>query len=300
MPDNQHHPEPLHPLFHKLLNSTPVITDGAWGTQLQIHGLPPGTFPDAWNLSHPSQVAAVARAYVDAGSQIILTNTFGSNRLRLAEAGLAHLTLQLNQLGVEISLNAARGRALVFASIGPSGKWLLNGQTSRDQLRDAFEEQASALAHAGPHALLIETMTDLEEASIAINAARTTRLPVVASMVFDSGRIKDRTIMGVTPEQAARALAQAGADVIGANCGQGIDTLIPICQRLKSASSRPIWIKPNAGLPDLVDGLPVYHTTPDEFAAHAPRLIDAGARFIGGCCGTNPEFIQALHRACKP
>jgi 5-methyltetrahydrofolate--homocysteine methyltransferase len=118
-------------------------------------------------------------------------------------------------------------------------------------------------------------------------------------MVFDSGRNKDRTIMGVTPEQAALALAQAGADVIGANCGQGIDAFIPICQRLKSASSRLIWIKPNAGLPDLVEGLPVYHTTPDEFAAHALRLLDAGASFIGGCCGTNPDFIRALHRACK-
>jgi methionine synthase I (cobalamin-dependent) len=299
MPANQHQPVPLHPLFLKLLDSLPVITDGAWGTQLQIRGLPPGTFPDAWNLSHPSEVAAVARAYVEAGSQIILTNTFGSNRLRLAEAGLAHLTPQLNQLGVEISLNAAQNHALVFASIGPSGKWLLNGETSPDQLRDTFEEQASALAQAGPDALVIETMTDLEEATIAIKAARTTRLPIVASMVFDSGRNKDRTVMGVTPEQAALALAQAGADVIGANCGQGIDAFIPICQRLKSASNRPIWIKPNAGLPGVVDGLPVYRTTPGDFAANALLLLDAGASFIGGCCGTNPDSIQALRRACK-
>jgi 5-methyltetrahydrofolate--homocysteine methyltransferase len=143
---------------------------------------------------------------------------------------------------------------------------------------------------------VIETMTDLDEACIAVATARSTQLPVVACMVFDSGQQKDRTMMGVTAEQAARILADAGADVIGANCGQGISTFLPICQQLAQASVRPLWIKPNAGMPELVDGHALYRTTPEQFTTHALELVRAGASFIGGCCGTNPDFIRALTR----
>jgi 5-methyltetrahydrofolate--homocysteine methyltransferase len=287
-------PSPAHAYIRELLAGGPLITDGAWGTQLQSQGLPPGAFPDSWNLLEPGKVAAVARAYVEAGSRIILTNTFGANRLRLAEADMAQQVAELNRQGVLLSRQAAQGRAQVFASIGPSGKMLLTGETTPDELRAAFEEQAHALAEAGPDALVIETMADLNEACIATAAARSTQLPVVACMVFDSGRQKDRTMMGVTPEQAARELADAGADVVGANCGQGVDTFLPVCQQLIAAQIRPVWIKPNAGLPEFVDGSPVYRTTPEKFAAQAAELIKAGASFLGGCCGTSPEFIRAL------
>jgi 5-methyltetrahydrofolate--homocysteine methyltransferase len=254
-------------------------------------GLAPGECPDSWNLSQPERVAAVARAYVEAGSQVILTNTFRANRIALGDrADLA----EINRAGVAISRRAAAGRALVFASIGPSGKVLMMGEVSADELRAAFAEQALRLCEGGADALLVETMADLDEARIAIAAARETGLPVVASMVFDSGRNKDRTMMGTTPEQAAAALAQAGADVIGANCGVGIAGYVEICRRMRAASTRPIWIKANAGLPEIVEGRPVYRMTAAEFAGYAPELVRAGARFIGGCCGTTPEFVTAL------
>jgi len=284
----------LHPTLARLLTRRVVITDGAWGTQLQARGLSGGECPDAWNLSRPADVESVARAYVDAGSHVILTNTFRSNRLALAGYGLANRVRELNVAGAQISLHATGAKALVFASMGPSGKMLMMGETTEEELKAAFEEQAEALAEAGVHGLVVETMSDLAEAMIAVRAAKSTGLPVVASMVFDSGKNKDRTMMGQTVEQCAVALADAGADVVGANCGRGIAGYLALCQRLAQAASLPVWIKPNAGLPEFVDGKLIYQTTPDEFAGFAPALMDAGARFIGGCCGSTPEFIRAL------
>jgi methionine synthase I (cobalamin-dependent) len=284
----------IHPTIGKLLAEAPVVTDGAWGTQLQARGLRAGSCPDAWNLSHPDLVAQVAEAYVEAGSRVILTNTFRSNRLSLAAYGLAAQTKEINRAGAAISTKAAAGRALVFASIGPSGKMLVSEETTEEELLDAFREQAAALAEGGAGGLVIETMGDLAEAKLAVAAARETGLPVVASMVFDTGKNKDRTMTGVTPEQAAAELSGAGADVIGANCGRGIAGYVSICRRLHTATGRPIWIKPNAGLPELVRGEAVYRMTAPEFAGYAPAMIEAGASFIGGCCGTTPEFIRSL------
>ena len=290
----------LHPLIQKLIERGPAITDGAWGTQLQARGLEPGEAPDLWNLTHPKEVAQVGRAYVEAGSAIILTNTFGANRIRLSDSGSADLVKEINKAGVALSREAAGKDALVFASLGPSGKLLMNGDVNEDELLAAFTEQAEALASAGPDALVIETMQDLAEAKLAIAAARTTGLPVVASMVFDSGKEKDRTMMGTTPEQAADGLAKAGADVVGANCGQGIAGFVAICARLKAAAEgRPVWIKANAGLPQMRDGKAVYATTPEEFASHVPAVLAAGASFIGGCCGTAPEFIREIRRVLR-
>lgn len=284
-------------LLQDLLAQGPVITDGAWGTQLLLQGLSSGDCPDQWNLIHPDRVEAVARSYVAVGSQVILTNTFGANRLRLAGFGLADRVAEINRAGVEISRRAAAGRAKVFASLGPSGKLLLMGDTTEAELKTAFDEQARALAAAGADAIVIETMTDLVEAKIALAAARATGLPVVVSVVFDSGKDKDRTLMGATPEQVVTELAAAGADVLGANCGQGIAGYIRVCARMRSVTDRPLWIKANAGLPKMVDGRAVYETTAEEFAQQAPALVAAGANFVGGCCGTSPVFIQALKGA---
>lgn len=289
----------MKPLLEKLLAGGPVITDGAWGTQLQARGLGIGEFPDLWNLTNPGKVEEVARAYVEAGSQVILTNTFGANRVRLAETGRAAKAAAINRAGVEISKKAAAGRARVFASLGPSGKLLMTGEVAEDDLRAAFTEQAWALTQAGADAIVVETMSDLAEATLAVAAARETGLPVVACMVFDAGKDKDRTMMGSTPEQVAKALTQAGADVIGANCGQGIEGFIPIGQRLRAATDRPLWLKPNAGLPQLVDGRALYTTTPAEFVAHVPALVKLGVSFLGGCCGSSPEFIQAIARSLR-
>jgi len=283
----------MHSVIQRLIASGAVLTDGAWGTELQMLGLGAGEIGDAWNLEHPERVERVARSYVEAGSQVILTNTFRCNRIALAGAALVSRIAELNRAGVEISRRAAGNQAHVFASMGPSGKLLVAEEVSPQDLREAFAEQAQALAAGGADALLIETMSDLEEATIALQAARKTGLPVVVSMVFDTGKKKDRTLTGITPEQAARELTESGADVIGANCGQDIDAFAAICKRMRSATDRPIWIKPNAGLPQLVGDRVVYHVTPESFASHVPAILKAGANFIGGCCGTNPRFIAA-------
>jgi methionine synthase I (cobalamin-dependent) len=280
--------------FQNWLSEGPLIADGAWGTQLLALGLPPGALPDAWNLERPERAESVARAYVDAGSQVILTNTFRSNGITLEEAGLAGRLTAINRAGVEISKRAAAGKALVFASIGPTGKLLMNAEVSREEVAAAFAAQAAALAAAGADALLVETMSDLEEAGLALSAAKSTGLPVIVSFAFDSGKNKDRTMMGVTPEAAARAMESARADAVGANCGVGIERFVPVCQRLKAACSLPVWIKANAGLPEMKDGSVVYSTPASVFASYLPALIEAGAAFIGGCCGTTPEFIRAL------
>jgi len=289
----------MHPLLEQILAAGPVITDGAWGTELQARGLGLGEFPDAWNLTQADRVTEVGQAYVQAGSQIILTNTFGANRIRLGDHSAADRVAEINARGVEISRQAAAGRARVFASMGPTGKLLMTGEITADELRAAFSEQAQTLAQAGVEGLVLETMSDLEEAKLAVSAARETGLPVIVSMVFDSGKNKDRTMMGTTPEQAAQALSEAGADGIGANCGQGIAGFIAICQRLRAATDRPLWIKPNAGLPTMVEGRAQYNTRPEEFAGYLPELLRAGANFIGGCCGTRPDFIAAVSRALQ-
>jgi methionine synthase I (cobalamin-dependent) len=287
----------MHPLIQSLIANGPAITDGAWGTQLQARGLPVGDFPDLWNLRHPEKVTEVAAAYVQAGSQIILTNTFGANRLRLAENGAADQAREINRAGVAISMQAAAAKAKVFASIGPTGKMLVAGEITEEELQEVFSEQAQAIADAGADAIVVETMADLAEAQIAVRAAKATGLPVVGCMVFDSGKDKDRTLMGVTPELAAKGLSEAGADVIGANCGQGVAGFVAICRRLRAATDLPVWIKANAGLPEMVDGKTVYRTTPAEFAGFRAELVKSGANFLGGCCGTSPDFIRALRNA---
>lgn len=285
----------MHAFLSELLRQGPVVTDGAWGTQLQARGLGVGEFPDSWNLTHPERVAEVAQAYVNAGGRVILTNTFGANRIRLGENGLGDQVAAINRAGVEISRSAAKSvGAYVFASIGPTGKMLMTGDVTPEELIAVFQEQAIALAAAGADALVVETMSDPDEAKFAVRAAKTTGLPVVACLVFDSGKDKDRTMMGNTPEQVAQLMTEAGADVIGANCGQGIAGFVAICQRLHAVTDRPIWIKANAGLPEMVEGHPVYKETPETFASHVPALLAAGASFLGGCCGTNPQFITAL------
>ena len=284
----------MHETIAQLISAGPVVTDGAWGTQMQQRGLRPGACPDAWNLTDPDLVEEVARAYVDAGSQVILTNTFGANRFTLVRHDLADKVPEINRAGVEISRRAAGDRAKVFASMGPSGVMLMMGEVSPDDLREAFAVQARAMAEAGADGIVVETMSDPAEAVLAVAAAKETGLPVVGCMVYDSGPNDDRTMMGTTPEQAAEQLAEAGADVIGSNCGQGIAGFVEICRRLKAATDRPIWVKGNAGLPQIVEGETVYAQTPDEFAEYAPKLVEVGAAFLGGCCGTSPDFIRAV------
>jgi len=284
----------MHSLIAELTAQGPVVVDGAWGTQLQSRGLRSGETPDGWNLTHPELVQEIPRAYVLAGSRVVLTNTFRGNRVSLAAAGLADRVIDVNREGAAISKRAAEDRAVVFGSVGPSGKMLCMGEISADELRDVFIEQMTALCEGGADGLVIETMGELDEARVAVEAAKSTGLPVVACMCFDSGADNDRTMMGTTPEQAAKTLQDAGADVIGANCGQGIEGYIKIASRLSSATDLPVWIKANAGTPKVVGSDVIYETTPEQFASHAGELLKAGAHFIGGCCGTSPDFIRAV------
>jgi len=273
------------------------ILDGGWGTQLQLRGLAMGEHPDLWNLSHPDKVLEVAAAYVQAGSDIILTNTFGSNRFLLAKHDAADKLVELNRAGVRISKKVAHEQnRRVFASVGPTGLMLMSGTVTPEELYAAFLEQAEAIAAEQPDGIVIETMSDPAEAVLAVKAAKTTGLPVALSMVFDTGKNKDRTMMGTTPEQAVEQMTAAGADIVGANCGQGIDGFIPICRRMRAVTAHPLWMKANAGLPEMVDGKTVYNQTPEKFAESAKELLAAGANFIGGCCGTTPEYISALSR----
>jgi len=286
----------MHALIASLIQNGPVVTDGSWGTQMHKRGLKRGQSPDSWNLSHPEQVAEVARQYVDAGSQIILTNTFGASRLSLSNYKLGDKVVEINRAGVQISKEAAGDRARVFASIGPTGRMLVTGETTASELQKVFEEQAAAQASAGADGIIIETMIDIDEARIAAQAARQTGLPVIVSMVFDSGEDKDRTMMGNSPEEFAAEIQKIGVDGIGANCGQGIEAFLPICRRLRQATDLPVWIKPNAGLPEVVEDSVVFRTTPAEFARYVPDLIRAGTDFIGGCCGTDQEFVKAVRQ----
>jgi methionine synthase I (cobalamin-dependent) len=276
---------------------TPVLTDGAWGTEFQKRGLRPGEPADLWNLARPDEVIAVAAAYVAAGSEVILTNTFRANPHALAALGAASQTAEINRAGVRLSREAAGDRAKVFASVGPVGKLLSAGEIGEDEVRSALRAQVEALAEAKPDAILFETFSDLAEASLAVEVGRATGLPVVVSFAFDSGKGHDRTMMGVTPEKAGAAMRDAGAAAVGANCGAGPDAFVAVCRRLKESSGLPVWIKPNAGLPVIREGRAVYTLAPADFAAFLPALVEAGAAFVGGCCGTAPEFIAELARS---
>jgi methionine synthase I (cobalamin-dependent) len=276
-----------------------VITDGGWGTEFQKRGLAAGLASDLWNLTHPDDVEAVASEYVEAGSRVILTNTFRSNLLALAASGDALRAAEINRRGVELSKRVAGANVRVFASMGPTGKVMATGEVDEQTVADAFRAQSEAVAAEGADALLFETFSDLSEARLAVQAARPLGLPIIVSFVFDSGKQKDRTMMGATPEQAAVAMADLGVDAVGATCGAGPELFPTLCRRLKDSSGLPVWIKPNAGLPSLSGGRAVYTMDPESFASYLPALVEAGASFVGGCCGTSPEFIRALVKVAR-
>lgn len=272
-----------------------AIADGAWGTMLQARGAAAGELVDDWNLTRPHDVAAVARAYVEAGAQIILTNTFRSNRFVLGRHGLAEKVHAINAAGGAISRDASAGKARVFGSIGPSGKLLMRHEVSESELTEAFAAQAAGLAAGGVDAILLETFFDLNEIRLALRAVRrATGLPAIASMTFDSGADRTQTMMGVTPERAAQTLTEAGAAAVGCNCGAGVDGYVRVVELMRQHTNLPIWAKPNAGLPEVRGEGIVYGETPAGFAAGVTRLICAGAQIVGGCCGTTPEFIRAI------
>ena len=287
-------------ILQKLLLEGPVATDGGWRTELERSGLEAGECADLWNLTKPHLVESVARSYVEAGSRIILTNTFRSNRLALESYSLQEKMEELNRKGVELSRKASVGKCFVFATIGPASTLSMAGSLPPGaELKGIFLEQATILAKSGADGIVLESFHDLDELLIALHAVKSTGLPIVASAVFDSGDRTDRMASGQSPELVALTLAEAGADVIGANCGMGIEQYLPICKRLHTATYLPIWMKPNAGRPTLIHGRIVYPTTGRNFAMYAQVLANLGADFVGGCCGTTPEYIQEMVRTVK-
>ena len=279
----------------KLCASGPILTDGAMGTQLDARGLPAGTAHELWNIENPKAVGQVHAAYAQAGSQVVLTNTLGANSITLAGHGLARRAADLNKAAVDIAGAAVGSEVLVFASVGPSGKLLLMGEVSEDDLLRAFAEQIRALGEAGAAAMVLETFADVAEASAALRAAKDNcDVPVVVSFSFAAGADNDRTIMGDDAEQIVEKLEPLGAAAFGANCGVGPDVAVGLAKRYREVWAGPLWIKPNAGVPELIEGETVFSAGPEEFAEQIPPIIDAGANFIGGCCGSTPEHIRAV------
>lgn len=274
-----------------------VVSDGAWGTMLQARGLKPGECPEEWNLVQPELVKAIAAAYVEAGSEMILTNTFGGSRFKLGKYNLADKVREINMAGAELSLAASGGKAVVAGSVGPVGEFLEPyGDVTEEEMSGVYGEQIQALVDAGVQALCIETMTAIEEAVLAVKAAKriAPALDVICTMTFDPGPNGFRTMMGVDCVRAAGELAAAGADVLGANCGNGMELMIQLVKDYRSATDLPLAVHVNAGVPQLVDGKTVFQESPESMAAGVERLVQAGANIIGGCCGTGPEHIRSM------
>ena len=272
----------------------PVLTDGAMGTQLDAQGLPPGTPHELWNIENPKAVATVHSAYAQAGSKVVLTNTFQANSIVLARHGLDKRTADLNKAAVQIAAEAVGSDVLVFGSVGPTGKMLVTDEITETELIKTFAQQITALSRAGAAAIVLETFADPAEALCALTAAADScDLPVIVSFSFAAGSDNDRTVMGADARQIVDHLAPLEPAAFGANCGVGPDIAVKLVQRYRQSWAGPVWIKPNAGLPQLIKGKTVFSADPQEFASHIPALIEAGADFIGGCCGSTPDHIRA-------
>ena len=273
-----------------------TVADGGWSTQLQMRGVPPDVMAETANLTHPATVSSLARAYLDAGARFITTNTFAANRLTVERRGVSHSVAEINRRGAELARQAVGTQeAWVVGSIGPSGKILAVREATGEELTPLFAEQAQALAEGGVDAILLETFSELAEVLLALRVVKdATGLPVIASMSFDSGPQRTRTMMGAHAGESAAALEDAGADVVGCNCGSGINHALPAVVALRAGTSLPLWVKPNAGLPELENDRAVWKQTPEDFAAQVPLLLDVGANIIGGCCGSGPEHIRRV------
>ena len=286
-------------LLDRLAEKKLLVSDGAWGTMLQAKGMTPGSCTEEWNVSNGYAVKSVAKAYGDAGSDLVLTNTFGGSRCKLEKFGFGDRVAEFNQAGARLSIAGAPD-AVIAASIGPTGEFLEPlGEMTAGQMEEVFAEQIAAVLAGGVKVVCVETMTALEEAQCAIRAARKVGdgIDVIATMTFDATAQGFKTMMGVDVERAAAGLIEAGADVIGANCGNGIANMIKIAQEYRAVTDKPILIHANAGMPELVNGKTVFRETPADMAGRVGELVDAGANIIGGCCGTTPEHIAAMKEA---
>ena len=289
-------------LLNRLAKKKLLLSDGAWGTMLQAQGLTGGEVPELWNATHPEAVKSIAHAYGAVGCDLVLTNTFGGSRAKLAKAGLGDRVAELNEKGARLSIEGAPS-AVIAASIGPTGEFMEPvGDMTAEQMEAIFAEQFQAIFKGGVRSLCIETQSSLEEAACAIRAAKKldSSADVICTMTFNATPAGYKTMMGVSIEQAANGLSEAGADILGANCGNGMAQMLTIAAEFKKHTSKPILIHANAGLPQLVDGKTVFKETPADMAKQVKQLVAAGATIIGGCCGTTPQHIAAIKAALDP
>lgn len=288
-------------LIEEISKGNVLVSDGAWGTFLQQKGLKPGECPEEWNLSHREEVLDIARSYIEAGADMIETNSFGASSLKLSHYGLSEKAFEINKIAAEISREAAKDK-FVIASMGPSGRIPMMGDTPPEEFYKSFKEQALAFAEGGANAVCIETMSDPEEASIAVRAVKkNTSLICICTFTFEKTSSGDyRTMMGTSPEDAASSALNSGADIIGTNCGNGIERMIEIVRILrKSFPEIPILVHANAGMPLQCGGKVIFPETPEFMAERALLLADAGANIIGGCCGTTPGHIRLIKETLR-
>ncbi len=274
-----------------------LLGDGAWGTALYARGLAQGECPEAWCLDRPADVRAIAADYIEAGSDLVGTNSFGANRFKLEHYGLAATADRINEAAARLSREAAGRARWVTGSVGPTGRLLLMGDVTEEELEEAFTAQAAALLRGGADAICVETMSDPTEAALAIRAARAAGAPeVLCTFTFDRTVRGDyRTLMGTSPAEAAAAALEAGADIVGTNCGNGIERIVEIVAAMREAvGSAPMLAQANAGLPRVVDGRDEFPDGPEAMADQLEALVEAGARIVGGCCGTTPDHIRAF------
>ena len=289
-------------ILDRLARGELLISDGASGTYLQGHGLEPGGCPEEFNVSHPDLVKGMARAYFEAGSDLVLTNSFGGSVFMQKKYGYGDRVREFNRLAAQHARSAASEGHFVVGSAGPTGEILESngGTASEAEVLDAFIEQITALEEGGADGVVIETMISVQEASLAIKAAKeNTSLVVMSTMMFDKGPRGWYTMMGDTPESAVKELLETGADIVGANCGNGIERMVELAGEIRAATDGYILIHSNAGIPAIRKGQLVYPETPEFMVGGFKQLADMGISIIGGCCGTGPAHIRALAKALR-
>jgi 5-methyltetrahydrofolate--homocysteine methyltransferase len=279
-----------------------LISDGGWGTFLHQLGLGVGECPEIWNITHRNEVYSIAKSYIDAGSDMILTNSFGAHPIRLEHFGLQDRAFELNEAAAAISREAAGDDRFVLGSIGPSGAILVMEEVAEEKVFDGFRIQVEALSKGGADAICIETMSAIDEASLAVRAAKEfTDLEVICTFTYQKTvHGYYRTMMGVSPADMINAIKEAGADIIGANCGVGTDQMIEVVHEIREADkATPVLVHVNAGIPVIQNNVTVFPETPEMMSMKMKDLISAGANIVGGCCGTTPEHIRAFVREIR-